>query len=280
MNRFLARHAMAAARHSAIALVLCIAACGGSAELLSDITEDEANDVLAVLIDAGVDAHKTPGKEGMVGVTVDQSQVSKAISLLHAEGLPRERFAKMGEVFRKEGLISSPLEERARYLWALSQELSSTISQIDGVVKARVHVVLPERSSGSDPALPSSAAVFIKHRRQVSMDDAVPQVKRLVANSIPGLAIEKVTVVLVPAASGKRSVEATRAAAAASTVWGFEVSPASAPALQGLLTAMLALLAAALVGGGFLAWKLWGTALRIRLPSFPARGKQHTSGEM
>jgi type III secretion protein J len=112
-------------------------------ELLTDIPEGEANEVLSALADAGIVARKQDGKEGMVSLAVDQRQIGKAISLLHSEGLPRERFAKMGEVFRKEGLISSPLEERARYLWALSQELSATVSQIDGVLKARVHVVLP-----------------------------------------------------------------------------------------------------------------------------------------
>jgi type III secretion protein J len=263
----------------ALALLLGLAACGGSVELLADMTEEEANDALAVLSEAGIDARKIPGKEGMVGINVEQSQVAKAIASLHAEGLPRERFAKMGEVFRKEGLISSPLEERARYLWALSQELSSTVSQIDGVLKARVHVVLPERSTGSDPAMPSSAAVFIKHRRQVAMEDVVPQIRRLVANSIPGLSPDKVTVVLVPAAPVRRGIEAARAAGGATTVWGFEVSPASAGSLQGLLTSMLALSIAALCGSAFLAWKLWGPGLRFRLPALPGRSRRHTSGE-
>ncbi len=135
----------------------------------------------------------------MVKLVIDQSLVARAITVLGAEGLPRHRYATMGDVFRKEGLISSPLEERARYLWALSQELSATVAQIDGVLTARVHVVLPERSSGSEPAMPSSAAVFIKHQLGYNLQNALPQVRQLVSNSIPGLAADKVSVVLVPA---------------------------------------------------------------------------------
>lgn len=178
-------------------IVFCLTACDTRVELISNVSEGEANEALAALLQGGIKATKLPGKEGLVSLDVEEGGVAKAIAILRAEGLPRERYAKMGEVFRKEGLISSPLEERARYIWALSQEISATVSQIDGVVKARVHVVLPERSAGGDPSLPSSAAVFIKHKTRVNLEESVPQIKRLVANSIPGLSNEKVSVILI-----------------------------------------------------------------------------------
>jgi type III secretion protein J len=184
--------------------------CGGNVELLRDLSETEANEVMAALIEAGLSAEKLPGKEGTVSLSIEKSQFSRAISLLNAEGLPHEKYAKMGDVFRKEGMISSPLEERARYLWALSQELSATISQIDGVIKARVHVVLPERSNGAEPALPSSAAVFVKHKPGFVYDDVIPQVKRLVSNSIPGLSQEKVTVIVLPSVTRSDQLEGER----------------------------------------------------------------------
>jgi type III secretion protein J len=184
--------------------------CGGNVELLRDLSETEANEVMAALIEAGLSAEKLPGKEGTVSLSIEKSQFSRAISILNAEGLPHEKYAKMGDVFRKEGMISSPLEERARYLWALSQELSATISQIDGVIKARVHVVLPERSNGAEPALPSSAAVFVKHKPGFVYDDVIPQVKRLVSNSIPGLSQEKVTVIVLPSVTRSDQSEVER----------------------------------------------------------------------
>jgi type III secretion protein J len=233
-------------------------------ELLTDIPEGEANEVLSALAEAGVTARKQDGKEGMVSLAVDQRQIGKAISILHSEGLPRERFAKMGEVFRKEGLISSPLEERARYLWALSQELSATVSQIDGVLKARVHVVLPERSSGSDAAMPSSAAVFVKYRKLYNMDEVSVQIKRLVANSVPGLTPDKVSVVLLPAAP-KPTVEELRQLNHDAKVWGYSVAGDSVAGLQALLTGMLTLAIAALGTSAFLVWKLWGGAWTQKL---------------
>ncbi|HVZ45019.1 MAG TPA: type III secretion inner membrane ring lipoprotein SctJ [Ramlibacter sp.] len=236
------------ARIASLVVVAALAGCGGSVELLSNMNERDANDVIAALSESDIKVQKVPAKDGAVNLTVDQSNVARAITVLSAEGMPREHRATMGDVFRKEGLISSPLEERARYLWALSQELSETISQIDGVLRARVHVVLPERSTGGDPPLPSSAGVFVKHQRNMNLDDSVPQIKRLVASSIPGLSPEKVTVVLV--ASGS-TLPASAAMAAAKPVRTASVSPWQATAYG--LTAL-----SVLCMGGFGAWRTFG----------------------
>ncbi len=243
-------------------LLVCaaLAGCGGKVELLKDISEMEANDALAALLDADILAEKQPGKDGMVSLSVDKAQFSQAIRVLNAEGLPQERYAKMGDVFRKEGLISSPLEERARYLWALSQELQATMAQIDGVIKARVHLVLPEKASGIDPAVPSSAAVFIKHKAGYNLDESMAQIKRLISNSIPGLTAEKVTVVMLPAMPKS---EASRSAAAVPDMPAEKPAGVSIPehlrapiiwAAMGLLLLVVCLL-------GIRIWHKWGRAL-------------------
>lgn len=238
---------------SALALLVATAlliACSAKVELMMAVPEAEANEALAALLNASIPAEKVPGKEGMVGLRVDGSQVARAVDVLRSQGLPRERFAGMGDVFKKEGLISSPLEERARYLYALSQELSSTISRIDGVVAARVHVVLPERSPTGDQTSPSSAAVFIKHRDKVNLDAVQPQIRRLVTNSIPGLTAEKVSLILVPSAQA-----AALAAPRSESVFGIAVDPVAAGSLRSLITTLILLLVAALAGVGFLLWR-------------------------
>ena len=250
-------------------LLALVAACDNRVELISSVSESEANEALAALLDGGVKAGKIAGKEGVVSLDVAQSEVSKAIGILRVEGLPRERYAKMGEIFRKEGLISSPLEERARYIWALSQEISSTLSQIDGVIKARVHVVLPERSAGGDPSLPSSAAVFIKHKTGVNLEDSVAQIKRLVANSIPGLSGEKVSVILI-ASNGKVNLNESlpasgvvKADSVSETTNTVSTTDKSATLLRRiqespeLLWGGIALLLSLLSGCAFVFWRQW-----------------------
>jgi type III secretion protein J len=231
--------------------VLWMAGCGNRVELMAAMPEGEANEVMAALQKAGIESQKIPGKDGKVGLTLDASQVGRAVDLLRSKGLPRERFAGMGEVFRKEGLISSPLEERARYLYALSQELGATLTQIDGVVVARVHVVLPERGSPGDPNMPSSAAVFIKHQLGFNLDTVLPQVRRLVVNSIPGLTSDKVSVVLVSALPAEAKDDG-------STTEAGPRAEAGVPALVVGALAGLLLLCLGMVG--YMGWKFWWPA--------------------
>ena len=100
-----------------------------------------------------------------------QPTIGRAVRTLEAAGLPRVARATLGDTFRKEGVISTPLEERARYIYALSQELETTLSNIDGVIVARVHVVLPERVAPGEPVQPASASVFIKHDPRLDPDN-------------------------------------------------------------------------------------------------------------
>lgn len=181
-------------------LVLTLAACNASSELYAGLNERDANDITAALSDHGIDARKTAQGKQLFSVSVPPSDFSRSVALLHAVGLPNSSFTRMGDIFKKDGMISTPTEERARFLYALSQELESTLSQIDGVVLARVHPVLPERVVPGEPVLPSSCSVLIKHVPGWDTAAYEPRIRKLVLASIPGLADtpEKVAVVFVP----------------------------------------------------------------------------------
>ena len=177
-----------------MAAVLLLAGCDKETTLHSGLEERQANLVMAALLDAGIDCHKAPGEEGTWNVTVVESKFADAVNLLEKAGLPRMTHQGVGEVFKKTGMISSPSEERIRFMDALAQDLAKTISGIDGVVDARVHVVLPENDPFARNALPSSAAVAIRSRWDADVTDIVPSVKGLVKNAIEGLQYEKIMV--------------------------------------------------------------------------------------
>lgn len=188
-------------------LVLGVAGCSENVELHSQLSEQEANEVIAELTGKQIQAQKVPTKNG-VSVRVNAQDISRAVNTLAAAGLPRTTRSTLGDIFRKEGIISTPLEERARYIYALSQELEATLSEIDGVIVARVHVVLPERVAPGEPVQPASASVFIKHDTRLDPDSIQTRVRRMVAGSIPGMTSatdnpHKITTVFVPSAAYK-----------------------------------------------------------------------------
>ena len=186
-----------------LSLSLILGGCSESVELHRQLSEQDANEVIAELADKHIRAQKVPAKDGVV-IRVNVADISRAVRTLEAVGLPKVARATMGDTFRKEGVISTPLEERARYIYALSQELEATLSNIDGVIVARVHVVLPERVAPGEPVQPASASVLIKHDPRLEPDSIRARVRRMVASSIPGMSTaldnaQKLTVVFVPA---------------------------------------------------------------------------------
>ena len=186
---------------SALAL---LAGCDKETTLHAGLEERQANLVMAALIDAGIPGHKSPGEEGTWNVMVSEQKFAAAVNLLEQQGLPRRSHMGIGEVFKKTGMISSPSEERIRFMDALAQDLSRTIATVDGVIDARVHVVLPENDPFAKNALPSSAAVAIRSRWDADIDDLIPQIKSLVRNAIEGLQYEKITVTVFKDAPPKK----------------------------------------------------------------------------
>lgn len=182
-------------------LALSLAIGGCKTELYSGLGENDANNMLAIILDSGIDADKTSNpKEGTYTINIDDSKIPIAVRLLKEHGYPREKTTSMDEMFKRDGLVSSPLEERIRFIYALSQSVQETLMQIDGVLIARVHIVLPE----NDPSIqenkrPSSASVFIKYHPAYNLEGMKSEIKLIVEKSIEGLSYDKVSVVMLPA---------------------------------------------------------------------------------
>jgi type III secretion protein J len=195
---------------------LLLTACS-AADLYSNLNERQANEMIAALQTAGIEASKVSKDSANWTIRVSRGDFARAVDTLRAEGLPRDEFESLGRVFKKEGFVSSPLEERARLIYGLSQELSNTISAIDGVVVARVHLAVPDRDPLSDKPRSASASVMVKHRPGIDLSGQIGQIKALVVNSVEGLTYDSVTVSLFPAREAMQGARARADAAAASS---------------------------------------------------------------
>lgn len=182
-----------------LALLAVAGLCSCKSELYEHLDERDANEMLATLYAAGIHAGKSTHDEKTWSVEVDERELPAALRIVAARGLPREQFANVGDLFKKEGLVSTPSEERIRYIYAVSQELSNTLSQIDGVIVARVHPVIPANDPLATQIRPASASVFIKYRRDADLQALAPPIKNLIMRSIEGLQYENISLTFVPA---------------------------------------------------------------------------------
>ncbi len=243
-------------RSCLLSLLLCatLGLYGCESIVFTNVSENSANEIVSFLSSQGIMAKKTAGQNDMFSVVVDESELARSVELLAAEGLPRTNYDSMGNVFKKEGVVSTPLEENARLIYALSQEVAGSIALIDGVLAARVHVVLPTADVFGTANTPSSASVFIKHRSGVSIESEVARIKQLVENSIQGLTYDNISVFLFSAPPLKK-VERAKLV----NVLGISVAASSANYVWGLFAACFAFL--------MLAMGIWIWPRFIKKPS-------------
>ena len=77
---------------------------------------------------------------------------------------------------------------------AIEGELSRSIETLDPVVRARVHIVMPERSMFAAETRKATAAITVKTRGRLA-NESVQAIRYLVAAAVPDLAAEAVTIV-------------------------------------------------------------------------------------
>jgi type III secretion protein J len=186
---------------------------GCRTSLFEGLDEDQANRIIAVLSHEGIAGYKERNADKTWTVSVDGNDAVAATELANAYALPRGGHANLGELFSRQGLITSPEEDRVRFIYGLTQELSETLEKIDGVLVARVHIVQPEVDPLNGPPAPPSASVMVRYRSDFNLELMRDKIRALVAGSVEGLTPERVNLTLIPVTP---AVPATTAADACS----------------------------------------------------------------
>ena len=158
--------------------------------------ELSTSDVTA--ISAKLDASSIPYRMGEDGssITVHRKEVGRARMLLAEEGLPSG--ASIGyDIFdKKQSFGTTSFVQNINRLRALEGELARTISTLDMIRNARVHLVLPERELFSRDSTDATASVFLDIRNRAPITpEQIASIRNLVSSSVPQLKATNVSVI-------------------------------------------------------------------------------------
>lgn len=130
-------------------------------------------------------------------VLVDAGKVHEARIRLAGEGLPSGGTTGFASLLDKDSVFgTSQFIERARYIHALEGELEKTISSIDHIKSARVHLAVPKQTAFIKDKKEPSASVFLDIYGGYRLEsEQVSSITHLVASSIQGLSADHVTVI-------------------------------------------------------------------------------------
>jgi len=129
-------------------------------------------------------------------ITVPASRYHEARLYLASKGLPKTAQAGIDSLKDQSAMTTSQFMEQVRYNAAMEQELARSITQIDSIQTARVHLAVTKPSVFVRDRTPPKASVVVTPfaGRTVSPMQ-VQSIVHLVASSVPMLTPENVTVV-------------------------------------------------------------------------------------
>jgi flagellar M-ring protein FliF len=160
--------------------------------LYGQLSERESGQVMDALGAAGIEYKLSPSG----AVSVPESKVQEARIRLASQGLPQSDAMGIEMIQKESSLGTSSMMENARYQSVLETELARTISKVQGVQGARVHLALPKPSVFLRDAHKATASVMLQLYPGRRLEPGqVAAIVHLVASSVPELGAGDVTVV-------------------------------------------------------------------------------------
>lgn len=160
--------------------------------LLRDIHTTDSAEVTSILAGQQI-RYKIDGNGQLL---VDEGGFHQARIALAGAGITDQRDLGFEILQQDSGFGTSQFMESARYLRSIEGELARTISSFRQVRGARVHLAVPRQSVFVRDRRPPSASVFLELAGSTPISNGqIQAVVNLVANSVPELTVDAVSVV-------------------------------------------------------------------------------------
>ncbi len=160
--------------------------------LYSGLDEKEASKIVQKLKDNKIDYEL---KDNGSTISIEKDKLYDTRLSLASEGLPESGTVGY-ELFDKTNLGMSEFVQKLNYRRALEGELARTISSIEEVNKARVQIVIPEKTLFEKDQKPPSASVWLHLASSRGLSKAsIEGIQNLVAGSVEGMKPEEVIII-------------------------------------------------------------------------------------
>ncbi len=161
--------------------------------LYGTLSSRETGQVVDALDRAGI-PYRLDSHSG--AVLIPGNEIPEARMKLAAEGLPKSSDPGFEILQQDSGFGTSQFLERARYQRALEVELARSISSLDNVKSARVHLAVPKQSVFVRDRVKPSASVLVDLYAGRTLDESqVAAIAYLTAASVPNLQPSEVRIV-------------------------------------------------------------------------------------
>lgn len=171
-------------------LVAQVAGSTPMATLYAGMEPADAAAIVDRLESQGIDYELADGGRT---IRVPSNEVHEARLDVSAEGLTGG--SEGWSILDDQGITTSAFDQRVGYQRAMEGELARTISSIDGVARANVHLAIPETDLILDSSPRASASVLVVRSGSSSLGPMqVEAIVNLVASSVEGLTADQVSV--------------------------------------------------------------------------------------
>lgn len=161
--------------------------------LFSGMEAQESSEVVTVLQQMNVNYKLDPTTGA---VMVPAAKIQELRLRLASEGLPRSAAQGMDMLNQDQGFGTSQFIEQARYQRAMEQELARSISSLQNVRSARVHLAIPKQSVFVRDRRPPTASVVVNLFAGRQLDRGqMSAISHMVASSVPNMNSSDVTIV-------------------------------------------------------------------------------------
>lgn len=128
-------------------------------------------------------------------ILVPKEIKSKVMIDLASEGLPKEGYSIL-DALNETSWTMTEYEKRERIRYAVESQISSTISEIDGIEKSNVIVDIPDDSAFMNKEEVATSSVFVTLTDNSPLsNDKVVAIKTLVSSSFKGMTNENVNII-------------------------------------------------------------------------------------